>query len=178
MTQPQPFTATTAIAIGALSAVRPATQADVPGILALVQEHARRGNLLPRTRDAIEASLPDWLVAVVPHGGELQVLGCVQLLAYNARPGEARRLTEVRSLAVHDAARGQGVGSRLMVALIAEARRREVHTLFALTHVVSFFQQFGFTVAEHARFPEKVWRDCRACPLREHCPEIAVSLRL
>ena len=165
-------TATTAMAVGALSAVRPATQADVPGILALVQEHARRGNLLPRTRDSIEASLPDWLVAVVPHGGALEVLGCVQLLAYSPR------LTEVRSLAVSDAARGQGVGSRLMVALIAEAGRRQVHTLFALTHAVDFFLRFGFTVTEHSRFPDKVWRDCRICPLRKRCTEIAVSLKL
>lgn len=172
MTQPQPFTTTTAIAIGALSAVRPATRADVPGILALVQEHARRGNVLPRTRESIEASLADWLVVVVPHGGTLQVLGCVQLLAYNPR------LSEVRSLAVADAARGQGVGSRLMVALIAEARRREGQTLFALTRAVDFFERFGFTVSEHARFPDKVWRDCRHCPLRERCDEIAVSLRL
>lgn len=173
MTQTRPFTtATTAMTIGALSAVRTATQADVPGILALVQEHARRGNLLPRTRESIEASLPDWLVVVVPHGGALQVLGCVQLLAYSPQ------LTEVRSLAVADAARGQGVGSRLMVALLAEARRREVQTLFALTHAVDFFLRFGFTATEHARFPEKVWRDCRACPLRERCSEIAVSLKL
>ncbi len=171
MTQATTF-ATTAMTMGALSAVRPATPGDVPGILALVQEHARRGNLLPRTREAIEASLADWLVVVVPHGGALQVVGCVQLLAYSPR------LTEVRSLAVADAARGQGVGSRLMVALLAEARRRDVQTLFALTHAVAFFLRFGFTVTEHDRFPEKVWRDCRVCPLRERCTEIAVSLRL
>jgi amino-acid N-acetyltransferase len=171
MTQTLPIT-TTAMAIGPLSAVRPAARADVPGILALVKEHARRGNVLPRTRESIEASLGDWLVAVVPHGGALRVLGCVQLLAYGPH------LTEVRSLAVDDAAQGQGVGSRLMVALIAEARRRDVYTLFALTRVVDFFERFGFSVTEHARFPDKVWRDCRICPLRERCDEVAVSLKL
>jgi N-acetylglutamate synthase-like GNAT family acetyltransferase len=172
MTQPALTPTTSALPIAALTAVRKATPAELPGILALVQEHARRGNVLPRTRDSIEASLDDWLVAVAPKGGTLQVLGCVQLLAYGPR------LTEVRSLAVADAAQGQGVGTRLMVALLGEARRRQVETLFALTHAVPFFQRFGFTVTEHSRFPEKVWRDCRACPLRERCTEIAVSLKL
>ena len=172
MTQPATSTTTSALPIAALTAVRKATPADVPGILALVQEHARRGNVLPRTRESIEASLDDWLVAVAPRGGVLQVLGCVQLLGYSPR------LTEVRSLAVADAAQGHGVGTRLMVALLGEARRRQVETLFALTHAVPFFQRFGFTVTEHSRFPEKVWRDCRACPLRERCMEVAVSLKL
>lgn len=173
MVQPALSTTTTsALPIAVLTAVRKATPADVPGILALVQEHARRGDVLPRTRESIEASLDDWLVAVAPKGGALQVLGCVQLLGYNAA------LSEVRSLAVADAAQGQGVGSRLVVALLGEARRRHVETLFALTHAVPFFQRFGFVVAERSRFPEKVWRDCRACPLRERCTEIAVSLKL
>jgi N-acetylglutamate synthase-like GNAT family acetyltransferase len=178
MHQPTTTPTTSAMPLGVMSAVRPATQADVAGILALVQEHARRGEVLPRTRDAIEASLDDWLVAVAPRGGTLQVLGCVQLLAYSPRLGEAGRLVEVRSLAVADAAQGQGLGSRLMVALLSEARRRHVDTLFALTHAVPFFQRFGFTVTEHSRFPEKVWRDCRACPLRERCTETAVILKL
>jgi N-acetylglutamate synthase-like GNAT family acetyltransferase len=172
MTQAALTTTTSALPIAALTAVRKAAPADVPGILALVQEHARRGNVLPRTRDAIEASLDDWLVAVAPRGGALQVLGYVQLLAYGPR------LTEVRNLAVAGVAQGHGVGTRLMVALLGEARRRQVETLFALTHAVPFFQRFGFTVTEHNRFPDKVWRDCCACPLRERCSGVAVSLSL
>lgn len=178
MEQPVTTPTTSAIPIGVMTAVRRATQADVGGILALVQEHARRGEVLPRTRESIEASLDDWLVAVAPRGGTLHVLGCVQLLAYNPRLSEARRLAEVRSLAVADAAQGQGVGSRLIIAFLAEARRRHLDTVFALTHALTFFQRFGFTVTEHSRFPEKVWRDCRACPLRERCTEIAVSMKL
>lgn len=149
--------------------VRAATAEDVDGVAALVAAQARRGNLLPRSRAAIAASLDDWLVAV---DGAGEVVGCVSLLAYPSG------LVEVRSLAVADRCQGNGVGSQLMAALIAAARRRGVATLFALTRAVSFFQRIGFTVTARENFPEKVWRDCRLCPIRHRCDETAVVLDL
>lgn len=150
------------------AAVRAATVEDVDGIAALVAAQARRGNLLPRSRAAISASLDDWLVAVE----EGTVVGCVSLLAYPSG------LVEVRSLAVAGRCQGNGVGSELMEALIAAARRRGVSTLFALTRAVPFFLRFGFSVTARENFPEKVWRDCRLCPLRHRCDETAVVLDL
>ena len=43
--------------------IRSARPEDIPGILALVNDHARRGDLLPRTADSIRDTLPDWLIA-------------------------------------------------------------------------------------------------------------------
>jgi N-acetylglutamate synthase-like GNAT family acetyltransferase len=48
-------------------------------------------------------------------------------------------LAEVRSLAVHDRAKGGGWGSTLVKELIIEAQRRGVQTLFALTRAVQLF---------------------------------------
>lgn len=148
--------------------IRLAAMDDLPGIVALVNEGVRRGDLLPRSPESIARTLDDWLVAV--KDGE--VLGCVSLLAYS--PG----LAEVRSLAVQSRYRSNGVGSKLLATLIDEARQRQVGTLFALTRVVPFFQRAGFTVADRAMFPEKVWRDCQQCPLQHHCDETAVVLIL
>jgi amino-acid N-acetyltransferase len=63
---------------------------------------------------------------------------------------------------------------------VAESTRSFANqqTLFALTRAVPFFQRFGSTVTEDGPFLEKVWRDCRTCPLRERCTELAVSLKL
>lgn len=156
--------------------VRPAVVGDVAGIAALVNDQARRGNLLPRSPQSIAASLDDWLVAAASIEGdpspEDDILGCVSLLSYPSG------LVEVRSLAVHDNAQGLGIGRRLMEALIGEARRRQIATLFALTRVVGFFERFGFAVTDRHRFPEKVWHDCWQCPLRERCDETAVILKL
>jgi argininosuccinate synthase len=149
--------------------IRPARPEDVPEILQLVNEHARRGDLLPRTAASIRETLADWLIAKDESGA---VVACVSLYAYSPV------LAEVRSLAVHDRAKGGGWGSTLLKALVIEARRRGVMTLFALTRAVRFFQRGGFQITSRERFPEKVWRDCAACPLLDHCDETAVVLNL
>ncbi len=149
--------------------VRKARPEDVPGILALVNEHARRGDLLPRTAASIHDTLADWLIAKDDAG---ELVACVSLYPYSPV------LAEVRSLAVHDRAKGGGWGSTLLKALVLEARRRGVVTLFALTRAVGFFQKGGFHISARERFPEKVWRDCVNCPLLDRCDETAVVLHL
>jgi len=149
--------------------IRPARPEDVPGILFLVNEHARRGDLLPRTAASIRDTLDDWLIAKDETG---EIVACVSLFAYSPV------LAEVRSLAVHDRAKGGGWGSTLVKALILEARHRNVETLFALTRAVRFFERAGFHITNRERFPEKVWRDCSICPLIDNCDETAVVLNL
>jgi amino-acid N-acetyltransferase len=151
--------------------VRRAAAGDVEAISALVNEQARRGHLLPRTTEAIRAGLDDWLVAVARGRGQ-QVVGCVSLLLYTSG------LAEVRSLAVIDQVQGQGVGRELVLAIVAEARRRRLPVVFALTRAVGFFESCGFRVTDRALFPEKVWQVCRTCPLQDRCEETAVVLEL
>ena len=148
--------------------VRKATVDDVPGIFALVSEYARRGAVLPRTPHSIETTINDWLVAEVAG----KILGCVSLLGYTSG------LAEVRTLVVRDSVQRLGLGSDLLEALLAEARRRDVPTLFALTRAVPYFERFGFIATDIGAFPEKVWRDCQQCPFVGNCDETAVVLRL
>jgi argininosuccinate synthase len=149
--------------------IRRARPDDIPGILTLVNDHVRRGDLLPRSEDSIRETLPDWLVGKDATG---EIVACVSLLSYTPA------LAEVRSLAVHDRVKGEGWGSSILKAAVAEARRRNIPTLFALTRAVAFFERGGFQVSRKERFPEKVWRDCHLCPLLEHCDETAVVLHL
>jgi N-acetylglutamate synthase-like GNAT family acetyltransferase len=151
-----------------MNEIRPAVYADVPGIVTLVSEHARRGDLLPRTAAAVEQTVAEWYVAVL--GG--QVAGCGSLQVYGPH------LAEIRSLAVHDGAKGQGWGAALVQALVSEARRRQIPRLFALTRAVPFFERCGFSATNRFLIPEKVWRDCRACPLQQRCDETAMVLDL
>ena len=149
--------------------IRNARLEDVPGILELVNTHVKRGDLLPRTADSIAATLDDWLIGKDEQGN---IVACVSLLHYTPA------LAEVRSLAVADEVQGQGYGRTIVKALIAQARRRNVPTLFALTRAVPFFQKMGFHTTHKERFPEKVWRDCSMCPLLQHCDETAVVMQL
>ncbi|MFO7169752.1 MAG: GNAT family N-acetyltransferase [Chloroflexota bacterium] len=148
--------------------VRPATEADVPHIVAIVAEHARQGHLLPRSAENVRASLPSWLVAEVDGA----VVGIGSLLEMTPV------LAEVRSLAVLPAFRSHGIGAAIVRGLVEAARRRGYPTVFALTRAVPFFQRLGFVVTGKERFPEKVWRDCVLCPLQHRCDETAVVMEL
>jgi amino-acid N-acetyltransferase len=148
--------------------IRPATEADVPAIVRVVNENARLGHLLPRSAENIRASLPNWLVAEV----DGLVVGIGSLLTMSPT------LVEVRSLAVLPNYRRYGVGALLVRELVEQARARGIPTVFALTRAVSFFERLGFVVTDRDRFPEKVWKDCVICPLQHACDETAVVYEL
>lgn len=59
-----------------------------------------------------------------------RVVGCGSLLPMNTT------LVELRSLAVDETIRGAGIGQKLVVALVEEAKRRKFGTIFALTRAV------------------------------------------
>jgi amino-acid N-acetyltransferase len=144
--------------------VRKATLPDVPHIAELVNLGVREGQLLPRSVDAIRASIGDWVVVE----DASRIVGCGSLLAMGPALGE------VRSLAVAPEYRKNGVGAKIVDALVAGAQARSMPVVFALTRVVSFFERMGFTTTARESFPEKVWRDCVICPARLACDETAV----
>lgn len=141
---------------------------EVDAMLALFSDEVAAGRMLPRNADRARENLDDWLVAV--EGG--RIVGCVSLVAYNGT------LSELRSLAVHPSARGRGLGRQLIRAALDLARARGVPRVLALTRAVKLFEQCGFRRTLVANFPEKVWRDCEPCPLKEMCDEVALVYNL
>lgn len=144
--------------------MRKATLADAHAIADLVNLGAREGQLLPRSLNSIRASIGDWIVAE----SSGRIIGVGSLIEMG--PG----LVEVRSLAVAPEYRKNGVGAKIVDALVDEAHARGIQTVFALTRAVPFFEKLGFDVTEKENFPEKVWRDCLICPVRHACDEVAM----
>jgi amino-acid N-acetyltransferase len=145
-------------------AIRPARTDEIDAILALFEDEVRAGRMLPRSPNEIRATIDDWLVAA----SDDVVVGCVSLVFFKDE------LCEVRSLAVAPACRGIGLGAALVEAALALARRRDMRRVLTLTRAVDFFRRLGFRIDRVARYPEKVWRDCRPCPLRHRCDEVAL----
>jgi amino-acid N-acetyltransferase len=144
--------------------VRKAGMHDIPAILDLINGYAARGIMLPRTEFEMSENIRDF--SVVYLGTKL--LGCGALHFYSPSIGE------IRSLAVDEGARTQGVGRRLVEALAAEAQTYDLDAIFAFTYVVNFFEKAGFQQVERGVLPLKAWKDCLRCPKFQACDEIAV----
>jgi amino-acid N-acetyltransferase len=147
--------------------VRKAVMRDIPAILDLINGYAARGIMLPRTEFEMSEAIRDFTVVL----NENEFLGCGALHFYSPT------LAEIRSLAVHKHAKTQGVGRRVVEALVAEAQEYELDAVFAFTYVVEFFEKVGFHVVERGLLPLKAWKDCVRCVKFQACDEIAV-LRL
>jgi len=146
--------------------IRPARVADVPAIAELVGYYAQQRNLLPRPIGDIYQSVREWVVAEI----EGEIVACGSLLIMWAD------LAEVRSLAVKPGYQGRGLGQTVVRALIDDARRLGIPTVFCLTRAVGFFASLGFAQTDRDRFPRKVWKDCIHCPMFSNCDEVAMIL--
>ena len=83
-------------------------------------------------------------------------------------------LGEIRTLAVHPDARGQGVGGALVGALIEQARQLGLRRIFVLTFEESFFSRYGFRTIEGTPVSPEVYEEMR----RSHDEGVAEFLDL
>lgn len=137
---------------------------DIAALLSLINDFASKGIMLPRTEFEMSENIRDFTVAFSAD----QMAGCGALHFYS--PASA----EVRSLAVHEAAHGQGIGRLIVEALEAEARQFNLKNLFAFTYAPGFFRKLGFREVERGELPLKAWKDCLRCPKFQCCDEIAM----
>jgi len=87
-------------------------------------------------------------------------------------------VAEVRSLVVSRDFRRVGVAARLVGELQQRARAAGFLSLTAFTHDARFFVRQNFSIVPHTWVPEKVAKDCVACPLFRKCDQHAMVLPL
>ena len=148
--------------------IRKAELQDVPALFKLISRYVLKRILLPRPLTNLYEDV--WEFTVAEENGKL--LGCGALKFYN------QELAEMRSLCVDEQLKSKGVGRKLTEALLDEAERYGLKTVFALTVVPAFFEKLGFQKAPRERFPVKVYEDCLGCPKYSCCDEVAVSYEL
>ena len=114
--------------------VRRARTADVATIKDLVDGYAGRV-LLAKEIITLYESVQEFLVA--ERDGEVIGCGALHVLWED--------LGEIRTVAVHPRALGQGVGHAIVSALIDNARTLGLRRIFVLTFEKQFFARHGFT---------------------------------
>lgn len=144
--------------------VRRARVGDVPRIYELINYYAARGDMLPKTLDQLYNRVREFHVAEA----DGEVVGCAGLKI------TWRDLAEVVSVAVHPDFQGRGLGRKLVLPLLDEARELGIPTVFTLTLQVGFFSRLGFREIPKLRLPHKIWQDCAACFKQDRCDEVAM----
>lgn len=140
---------------------------DVPGILAVINQYAAAGVMLPRTEFEMSENIRDFSVAYLNDS----LAGCTALHFYTPTTAE------VRSLAVKPEFKGLGIGRALVEEIEEESRQNDLESIFAFTYVPGFFARLGFGEVERGELPLKAWKDCLRCPKFQSCDEIAVLKR-
>lgn len=134
---------------GAYPTIRWARTPDVRAIRAIVAPMAQSRVLIAKEAVTYYEALQQFRVAEL----DGQVVGCGALHVM------WEDLAEIRTLAVRPEAKGAGVGSALLDALVEDARRLGVRRLFCLTFEVDFFRRHGFEPIEGQAVDPEVYAE-------------------
>ncbi len=118
--------------------IRPAKTKDVKSIRNLVDSYAAPGQMLSKETVTLYESVQEFIVA--EQDGVLVGCGALHILWED--------LAEVRTVAVKENLHKQGIGHRIMEAIIQRAREVGVEKIFCLTFQTEFFGRHGFEVIE------------------------------
>ena len=119
--------------------IRRARIGDVRTIKTLVDSYAGKVLLAKELVTLYEDVQEFWVAELHETDGRARLVGCGALHVL------WEDLAEIRTVAVDPAARGNGVGHRLVSQLIDLGRTLGVARLFVLTFETSFFEKHGFT---------------------------------
>lgn len=147
---------------------RSATFADVEDIYNLIANYAAQGLMLPKPHNVLYELIREFVVAVEVETGKIVGTGALHL-TWN-------ELAEVRSMAVHEDYKRQGIGAEIVKVLLKQGREVGVKNFFTLTYNPQFFESLGFEVTTRESLPHKIWKECIDCPKFANCDEIAMTL--
>lgn len=148
--------------------IRKARISDLREVQKLINEFARREEMIPRSLNELYESMRDLLVC--EDDGTIAGVCALHILWED--------LAEIRSLAVRKEHQRMGLGRKLVKRCLAEARSLGIYRVFVLTYQPDFFRKLGFTDAEKSGLPQKIWGDCIRCPKFPECDEHALTIDL
>lgn len=148
--------------------IRKPTISDVKAMQKIINEFAKREEMLPRSLNELYENIRDFYIC--ENKGEIAGLCALHILWED--------LAEIRSLAVKKDFQKRGIGRRLLERCLEEAKCLGIKRVFALTYHPDFFIKSGFRLIEKTELPQKIWGDCLRCPKFPECDEDAVIIDL
>jgi len=143
---------------------RKARLPDARYIHDLIAAYSGDGTVLPRTMAEICENVRDFTVLEE----DQKIVGCGALHLYGPH------LAEIRSITVVPGEQRKGGGTKLVRALLSEAKRHRVDCVCLFTRKPEFFSRLGFRMAQRESLPDKIYKDCCVCPRLHCCDEFAM----
>ena len=144
--------------------IRKAHISDIKDIQKLVNEFARKEQMIPRSVNELYENIRDFFVAEE----KKKIVGASALHVL------WEDLAEVRSLAVSSAFQKKGIGRKLVESCLSDAKALGIKRVFVLTYQADFFRRLKFTDTDKSALPQKIWGDCIRCPKFPECDEFAL----
>lgn len=148
--------------------IRKANVPDIKAIQKLVNEFARREEMIPRSINELYENVRDFHVAEDDH----------RIIAVCALHVLWEDLAEIRSLAVMKEYQRMGIGKKMVKRCLSDAKVLGARRVFVLTYRPSFFRELSFADVDKSSLPQKIWGDCIRCPKFPECDEHALILNL
>jgi amino-acid N-acetyltransferase len=143
--------------------VRPATAHDLASVTQLLTE---AGLPVDGVREILDACADDFVLAVSSSDDTLQAVAGLDV--YD-------RVALLRSVAVREGTRHQGLGGQLVQRLIDNATTRGIDTIFLLTTTADgYFPRFGFERITRHEVPEPI---ASSVEFTGACPSSAIVMR-
>lgn len=150
-----------------MSQVEKARISDIPQIHKLINDYAKKGDMLARPLSELYEDIRDFIV--IKEGD--RVVGCAALHV------SWSDLAEIRSVAVAEDCQKHGLGAKLVADCLEEAGKLGIKTVFCFTYRPEFFKRHSFVDIDKMELPRKVWTDCLRCPKFPNCDETALIHR-
>ena len=148
--------------------IRKAKISDLKQAQKLVNDYAKREQMIPRSLNELYETVRDFIVCEL-NGNVCGV--CALHIMWED-------LAEIPSLAVDQKYQKIGIGKNLVKQCLKEAKVLGIKRVFALTYHPEIFKKIGFVDTDKSSLPQKIWGDCLRCPRFPECDEHAVIIYL
>lgn len=148
--------------------IRKVKISDIKQVHKLINDFAKREEMIPRSLNELYENLRDFIVC--EDNGNICGACALHIMWED--------LAEIRSLAVKREYQKMGIGKKLVIQCLKEAKSLGIKKVFALTYQPEFFKKIGFADIDKSNLPQKIWGDCLRCPRFPECNEYAVIKNL